>query len=67
MLLLHMDTDRCLDSFDDLGKLIYETAEVLSRQQKWRLAEPTLKLAVQMAPNCFQPERFQCLLASATQ
>jgi len=66
MLLLHMDTDRCLDSFDDLGNLFYETAEVLSEQQKWRLAEPTLKLGFQMAPNCYQPERFQVLLAGAT-
>jgi len=65
MMLLHMDTNRRLDSFDDLGGLFYEAAEVLTEQQKWRLAETTLKLAYQMAPHCFQADRFQPLLTDS--
>ena len=65
MMLLDMDTNRSLDSFDDLGGLFYEAAEVLSEQQKWRLAEPTLNLAYQMASHCFQAERFQPLLTES--
>jgi hypothetical protein len=62
MLLLGLDTDRCLDSFDDLGNLFYKTAEVLAEQQKWQLAEPTLNLATQIAPNLFRPEKYERLL-----
>lgn len=63
---LGFETDRRLDSLDDLGLLIYDLAEALIQKQFWHLAEPTLKLAVQIAPTCFKPERFQSLLASAT-
>ncbi len=58
--------DRCLDSLDDLAGIFYDLSELLAEQQRWHLAEPTLKIAIQMAPNCFEPERFQAVLVSAT-
>ena len=64
MMMLGLDTDRCLDSFDDLGSLFYETAGVLTEQQKWHLAEPTLRLAAQIAPSLFEPKKFEQLMAS---
>jgi len=64
--LLGFETNRCLDSLDDLGLLIYDLAEALVQKRFWPLAEPTLKLAAQIAPTCFKLERFQSLLAGAT-
>jgi glycosyltransferase involved in cell wall biosynthesis len=65
MTLLGLDTNRCLDSFDDLGSLFYETARELAEKQRWRLAEPTLRLATEIAPSLFEPETFQELMAGA--
>jgi glycosyltransferase involved in cell wall biosynthesis len=61
--MLDFQTDRCLNSFDDLGKIFYEVAAVFTKQQQWSLAEPTLKLATRIAPALFEPETFQQHLA----
>ncbi len=65
--LLGIRGDRRLNSLDDLAGIFYDMSELFTEQQQWHLAEPTLKLAIQIAPACFEPARFQSLLASAEQ
>jgi len=67
MMLLGLNTDRCLDSFDDLGMLVYDVAEVFCLRRQWHPAELALNLAVQIAPSLFESEKFQQLLADAEQ
>lgn len=67
MTFLGLNTDRCLNSFDDLGMLVYDIVELLCERRQWHLAEPALNLAIQIAPSLFEPEKFQQLLAGAEQ
>jgi glycosyltransferase involved in cell wall biosynthesis len=67
MTFLGLNTDRCLNSFDDLGMLVYDIVELLCERRQWHLAEPALNLAIQIAPSLFEPEKFQQLLAGASQ
>lgn len=54
-----------LPSIEDLGPLAYEVAEVFCRRQQWHLAEPALKIAIQIAPDSFDHNKFDRLLRSA--
>ena len=65
MILLGLNTDRCLNSIDDLGFLIYEIVDLLCERRQWHLAESALNLAIQIAPSLFEPEKVQQLLADA--
>ena len=67
MTFLGLNTDRCLNSFDDLGMLVYDIVELLCERRQWHLAEPALNLAIQIAPSLFEPEKFRQLLAGAKQ
>jgi len=67
MMFLGLNTDRCLDSFDDLGTLVYDIVELLCERRQWHPAELALNLAFQIAPSLFEPEKFQQLLAGAEQ
>ena len=67
MMFLGLNTDRCLNSFDDLGMLVYDIVDLLCERGQWHFAEPALNLAIQIAPSLFEPEKFQQLLAGAEQ
>ena len=60
--LLDMNFNRTIGSFDDLGQIIYDIAEVFCRRQQWTLAETALPLAIQIAPALFKPSSFDALL-----
>jgi glycosyltransferase involved in cell wall biosynthesis len=62
MATLALDTQRTLQSLDELGRLLYEVAEALCGRQQWALAEAVLGLAVQIAPAHFDHARFQHFL-----
>jgi len=64
---LGLQADGCLNSFEDLARLIHDTATLLAKQQQWQLAETALKLAVQIAPAAIEPQHFQQILATAEQ
>jgi tetratricopeptide (TPR) repeat protein len=67
MTFLGLNIDRCLNSFDDLGMLVYDIVDALCERQQWHLAESALNLAIQIAPSLFEPEKFQQLMAGAEQ
>jgi hypothetical protein len=51
----------------DLGKAAYDMAETFCRRHQWHLAEPTLRLAIQIAPESFDHSKFNGLLPGAEQ
>ena len=62
MSLLHMNTDRGLDSIEDLGRIVYDIAEAFCLRRQWPLAEAALQLALQIAPALFDHCKFEQLL-----
>jgi len=60
--LLHMNTDRSLNSSEDLGRIVYDIAEVFCLRCQWPLAEPALQFALQIAPALFDHRRFERML-----
>ncbi|MHB8090686.1 MAG: tetratricopeptide repeat-containing glycosyltransferase family 2 protein [Syntrophales bacterium] len=60
--LLQMNTERRLNSIEDLGEIVYDIAEVFCGRGQWPLAEPALQLAIQIAPEMFDHGRFDRLL-----
>ena len=65
MTFLGINTDRCINSVDDLGALVYEVVDLLCEARQWHLAESALNLAIHIAPSLFEPEKLQQLLADA--
>ncbi|MCX5855201.1 MAG: glycosyltransferase [Deltaproteobacteria bacterium] len=65
--LLHMNADRCLNSIEDLGQIVYDIAEEFCCREQWHLAEPALQLAIQIAPAMFDRGKFNRLLQNAEQ
>jgi len=64
--ILSMDTDRTIESMDDIGRLLYEIVETFCRRCQWSYAETTLRLAVQIAPSMFDPQIIEKILPSAS-
>lgn len=62
MSLLQMNTDRSLNSIEDLGRIVYDIAEVFCGRGQWQLAEPALQLALQIAPPLFDHRKFERML-----
>lgn len=60
--LLQMHTDRILNSSEDLGRIVYDMAEVFCLRRQWTWAEPALQLALQIAPALFDHRKFERLL-----
>lgn len=67
MPLLHMNTNRNINSMEDLGRIVYDIAEEFCCRGEWHLAEPALQLAIQIAPAIFDHGKFNRLLANAEQ
>jgi len=57
-----MNTDRSLNSIEDLGRIVYDIAEVFCHRCQWPLAEPALQFALQIAPALFDHRRFERML-----
>jgi hypothetical protein len=67
MMLLGLNTSRCLNSIEDLGQIVYDIAEECCRRKEWHVAEPALRLAIQIAPAIFDHNKFHRLLPVAEQ
>jgi glycosyltransferase involved in cell wall biosynthesis len=67
MMHLDMNTSRCLTSIEDLGQIVYDTAEEYCRQKQWHIAKAALQLALQIAPAIFDHVKFNRLLSGASQ
>ena len=50
-----------------LGKTAYDMAEVFCHRRQWHLAEPALKIAIQIAPASFDHNKFDRLIRGAEQ
>ncbi|MBN1381299.1 MAG: glycosyltransferase [Deltaproteobacteria bacterium] len=62
---LEIHTISCVDSIEDLGRIVYDIAEAFCLRQQWHPAEPALQLAVKIAPNLFDRSKFERLLHHA--
>jgi glycosyltransferase involved in cell wall biosynthesis len=62
---LGMNTNFCLHSTDDTGRIVYDIAEEFCRRKQWHFAEAALRLAIQIAPVIFDHGKFNRLLADA--
>jgi glycosyltransferase involved in cell wall biosynthesis len=49
----------------DVGQTAYDVAEIFSQRHEWHLAEPALRLAIQIMPEGFDHGRFDRLLSEA--
>jgi len=65
MRILDMDTRRDIRSFDDVGQIVYDIAESFCLRRHWPFAEMALQIAIQIAPNLFDPLKFNRLLQDA--
>jgi tetratricopeptide (TPR) repeat protein len=65
MMLLGLNTGRCLNSIEYLGQIFYEIAEEFCHRKQWHVAEPALQLAIQIAPAIFDHNKFKSLLPVA--
>ena len=65
MRMLEMDTRRTIQSFDDLGQIVYDVAESFCLNRYWSFAEIALQIALQIAPALFEPLKFDRLLQEA--
>jgi glycosyltransferase involved in cell wall biosynthesis len=64
---LGMNTNLCLHSIDDTGRILYDVAEEFCRRKQWHFAEAAFRLAVRIAPVIFDHGKFNRLLADAEQ
>ncbi len=60
--LLTLLTDRSLPASEGWGRIVYDIAEALCLRRQWPLAAPALQLAIQIAPQMFDHDRFDRLL-----
>ena len=60
--LFHMNRGRKIDSFEDLGRTIYDIADEFCRRRQWSHGETALQLALQISPDSFDQQRFSSLL-----
>ncbi|MFA6412080.1 MAG: glycosyltransferase [Syntrophales bacterium] len=67
MQIIGLNTKRSIRSFDDLGQILYDVAEIFCLHHQWPFAEMSLQLALQIAPALFEPVKFECLLHNAEQ
>ncbi|MGO9137395.1 MAG: tetratricopeptide repeat protein, partial [Syntrophales bacterium] len=64
---LGINTNRCLYSIEDTGRIAYDIAEEFCRRKQWHLAEPALQLAIRIDPTIFDHGKFDRLLVDARQ
>jgi glycosyltransferase involved in cell wall biosynthesis len=67
MMYLGLNTDRYINSMEDLGLIIYEIAEEFCHRKQWHCAEAALELALKIAPTIFDHIKFNRLLLEAMQ
>ncbi len=64
---LGMNTNLCLHSIEDMGRIVYDIAEEFCRRKQWPFAEAALRLAIRIAPVIFDHDKFDRLLVDAEQ
>jgi tetratricopeptide (TPR) repeat protein len=62
MMYVGINTNRCLNSIEDLGQIVYDIAEEFCCRKQWHFAETALQLAIQIAPAIFGRGKFDRLL-----
>lgn len=67
MQIMGLNTKRNISTFDDLGQILYDVAELFCISRHWPFAELALQIALQIAPTLFLPAKFDSLLQGVEQ